>query len=661
MGLLTVSMGLPHKALKPCLSRDNVVAEPKPGFTWRSALALLVTSLVFTPISIYLQLVAGISSIPAVAIVMAILFSEITRLTGNPLTKQEILIIYQMSALAAGATTCYLAQVFKSYVMTSPIAWSFRLNGIPLPQLIPSWWAPPPSSSAYVYRTFLHWDWLIPLLIVNIQSGLFYYLVEISLALMVTHIYVEIEKLPFPLAAVDVSLVTTIAEREPARMKLFVLSSFPGLVWGSILYLIPSLTGITLVPLPWLDLAPWTSKWLPGAILGLSTDIFPYVSGFFIPFHVALYMFASSIAVWVVGNNLTLTMFRSFFPEWVEDYFQGMSTAQAYSRSLLRVWIVPQIAFAYASVLVALIFTGRNIVQAFKPLFSLRSKLNSSFINLSLLRKIIIMYVVGTVGSVILFHILVPHFPLWIAFALSVFVSFLNAIISTRSIGETGYSVSIPYEWYTAVYLSGYRGVDAWIFQPVIGGLPSLEGGAPYWAYMAKVAYLTQTRLMDVFKALVFNIVLYNVFSFVWTEFFWRIAPIPSSAYPYAVASWPAQLVGTAVWITGGISVKPWLFISSFAAMSAILLAGEVASRMLHLPFSSMGILMGTMSIPPFTIPILIGSLLNKYVLPRLIGRERWENDKAVMVAGLSTGQGVATGVGIALLLISKATWLKPW
>jgi hypothetical protein len=85
------------------------------------------------------------------------------------------MIIYQMSALATGATTCYLYQVQKSYFMTSPLAWSFKINGVPLPQLIPSWWAPPPTSQAYVLRTFIHPDWLLPLLIVNVQSGLFYY------------------------------------------------------------------------------------------------------------------------------------------------------------------------------------------------------------------------------------------------------------------------------------------------------------------------------------------------------------------------------------------------------------------------------------------------------------------------------------------------------
>jgi len=635
------------------------IKELKPGFTWRSALALLMTSLVFTPISIYIQLVAGVTSIPAIAIVMAILFSEIARLSGNPLSRQELFIIYQMSVLATGATTCYLYQVQKSYFVTSPLAWSFRLNGVPIPELVPPWWAPPFSSEAYVLRTFIHPHWLIPLLVVNIQAGLFYYLVELSLAVMMSYLYIEVEKLPFPLAPIDASLVTTLSEREPTSMKLFILSMYPGLAWGAVLYLLPSVTGIVVVPLPWIDLTPWTSKWIPGALLGVMTDLSPYLSGFFIPFHVACYMVAASIAVWVFGNNLALTAFKAAFPEWVKEYFQGMSLMEAYARSLLRVWVVPQIAFAYAAMVVVLIFTGKSMARAIATLSRLSGKGVAALY--PSVNRMMALYLAGSLGSVVLFHILVPDFPVWIALILSLVVSLLNALISTRSIGETGYSISIPYEWYTAVYLTGYRNISAWIFQPVIGGIPGLEGGAPYWAYMVKVAYLTQTRPMDVFKALVFNIIMYNIFSFVWTEFFWRIAPIPSSAYPYTVASWPAALISSMVWMTGEITVKPWLFTYSFGGMAILLLAGELMARFAQIPFSSMGVLTGAMSTPPFTMPVFIGSFLNRFVMPRLLGRERWESNKTIITAGLVAGEGIIAGVGIALTLLSKATWIKPW
>jgi hypothetical protein len=95
--------------------------------------------------------------------------------------------------------------------------------------------------------------------------------------------------------------------------------------------------------------------------------------------------------------------------------------------------------------------------------------------------------------------------------------------------------------------------------------------------------------------------------------------------------------------------------------MTALLLGGELASRFLHIPFSSMGVLIGATSIPPFAIPVFVGALMNRYVLPRFVGRERWEKHKPVIAAGIATGQGIATGIGIALLLISKATWIKPW
>lgn len=137
----------------------------------------------------------------------------------------------------------------------------------------------------------------------------------------------------------------------------------------------------------------------------------------------------------------------------------------------------------------------------------------------SSLKWLIFLYLLGTVGSVSLFHLLVPEVPLWIPLMLSVGISILNGIISVVSIGVTGVSLSVPPEWNIAVYLSGYRGVAAWVFTPIIGGLPSSEGGSPGWTYMIKVGSLVGTKPMDIIKALIFSIIIYNILSFIWMEF----------------------------------------------------------------------------------------------------------------------------------------------
>jgi len=621
-------------------------------------LAILITSLIFMPLSLYIQLASGIASIPAVAIIMVILFTEIGRLLGSPFTKQEIFIIYEMSALAASAT-CYLAQVFKSYLMTSPLAWSFKVNGVPLPLAIPSWYAPPHDSIAYKLRTFFHRDWLIPLIVVNIQAGLFYYLVELSLTMLLAHLYIEVEPLPFPFASIDAAVITTLTERNAEDLRRFVMFLYPGMIWGAILYLIPVLTGITIVPLPWVDFTPLTAPYLPGAPLGLATDMVAYVGGFFIPLHIATTMLIGSVAVWVVGNYLTLTAFRSYFPEWVSEYYQGMNIMNIWQRASLRIWIVPQIACTLAVSIAALVFSARYVVRAFTSL--LRVAEARSRTGYPSLWTLLAMYFAGSIGSVILFHVLVPDYPLWLAVTLSVGVSFLNALISTRSIGETGYVISIPYEWYATLYLIDYRKIDAWLISPVIGGMPSAEGGSPYWAFMVKVGYLTQTRPMDVIKALVYTIIIYNLMSFVWMEFFWRLAPIPSAAYPYALASWPVQLINQVVWITRQIRLSSQQFITPFIFMLVLSLAGRILVAKFRIPFSPVALVTGMNMIPPYVIPVFIGSLLGRFLFPRFFGKEEWERRRAIIAAGIASGEGIVAGIGIALLLLSKATWIKPW
>jgi len=632
-------------------------AEYKRGFTWRSAIIIFVSSLIWMPVALYIQLVSGIVSIATVSIVMAFIAIEITRLLGNPLSRQELLVVYLMSSLAASATG-YIWQVWKGYFITSPLTWAFKIDGVPVPELYPPWFAPPYDSPVYVLRTFFHVDWLVPLLVTNIQSGFFFYFTELSLTMILSYIFIEVEKLPFPFATIDSSIVTTLSERRPERIRLFTLALYPGLAWGAILYIFPIVTGYMMIPLPWYDLTPFTSQYMPGALFGVMTDLITYVAGLFIGLTVAVYMLISSVSIWVVGNYLTLTVFRDLFPEWVNEYFVGMSFGGVLSRSFLRVWIAPQTASAFALMVIALIFFAKPVA---KGLVSLTKASLVKAGGYPSLKWLISFYVLGTVGSVLLFHLLVPEFPIWIALLLSVGASFLNGIISVVSIGVTGVSGIAPAEWNLAAYLSGYRGVAAWVFTPIVGGLPSAEGGSPGWTYMLKVGSLTETRPIDVLKALIFTIIIFNALSFIWMEFFWRIAPIPSAAYPYALATWPSQIISGAVWMTGQVGIKPWLLYYSFLGVLAICLAGEAASRFLGLPFSSIGLITGMGVLPPSSIALFIGSALNRFAFPRFFGDRIWAENKSAMAAGLVSGEGLAAAIAIASSLITRATWIKPW
>ncbi|MEM2790902.1 MAG: hypothetical protein QW075_03550, partial [Thermofilaceae archaeon] len=73
------------------------------GFTWRALLVLLLGAAIVVPASIYLSMLAGGTLAGAAAFIIAVLASQLAITFGAPLTKQELLIIYEASSVIASA------------------------------------------------------------------------------------------------------------------------------------------------------------------------------------------------------------------------------------------------------------------------------------------------------------------------------------------------------------------------------------------------------------------------------------------------------------------------------------------------------------------------------------------------------------------------------
>ncbi len=629
--------------------------EFKPGLTWRIVLVLLVAALVFVPVATYLQLVSGAGIAASATYITIILFSEFFGLMGYRFTKQELTLLFL--AIPSAASVGWLGMVYRIYFMQSPITWSFRINGIPLPRLVPSWWVPPLGSRAYYIRNLICTpEWIVPLLTSEFMVTIFPLIASISLTLMLSYMYIEIEKLPFPIAPVAASLVTTLTERKPEEFRIFTLSLYPGMVWAAFLYLSQMFLGFQIVPLPWIDFTPWTYRFLPGALIGFATDIVTVLYGFMIPFTTAAYMLIGSMACWVIGNSLTLTVFKDYFPTWYEEYFPGMSLAASWQRSILRVWIVPQIGLGFALALYTIMRGWRNITRAFSSLLRHRTTKTALGAEYPSLAILLLLFIGSTLASAILYHILVPGFPLWVCLILVPTLSFATALISTRAIGETGSSISIPYLWNVVIYMSGYKGVDAWLLMPSVD-LSGVAGNVQN----LKVGYLTGTKPMDIIKAMLIAWAIGDTLTFIYTNVFWSMAPIPSSAYPFALMQWPITIVSQCVWITGQVVAQTSLLLGSIGTGIAILFLGDVLTKIVGLPFSAAGLVTGFFTIPPSVLPLFLGSSLNRYVMPKLFGAERWNRVRGIIVAGFACGEGVMVGLGIAFSLIGKAAWLWPW
>jgi len=648
------------------LRTETVIEEVEyePGLTWRSAMALIFGGVAMLPVSIYISLVSGVQMAGPSTYIVAILFNELGAILGQKFRKQEIFIIYAMigSAMAgmAGVYNPFIQLVFRGYFINYSGTWVFKdpVSGKPLPLVIPDWWAPKYGSSAYMVRSLFQPDWFLPIGVLVITAA-FWALQELSLTMITAYLYVEEEKLPFPFAQISAQMVLTLTESEPYKMKIFTLGALASSIYGLILYALPMVSGgrWTPIPIPWLDLTSGyygIERFMPGAFFALATDPTPWVIGFLIPPHVAAYMVMGSVAIWIFGNHLALTTLASFFPEWANEWKIGMNASLIWQRSTIRIWIVPQIMIVVAASILLIIKGRRYYVAAFKALAKLPlTAKRTGYLPLPIL---LATFLTGSSLSLVLFHIFVPDFPIWIAAVISIGFSFVNAIVATRAIGETGFQLNIQYVWQGAILMSGYKGVEPWFISPAIGGY-----SVPAWTSSIKAAKLTNTRVIDWFKSYVIAFAIYIVMSLIYVSFLWALAPIPSQVYPYTNITWPINALTQALWASGQILARSDLAIYFFVGMLGIGLIGELIGTFTPIPFSLIGLSTGTLMLPAYAIPFLVGSIIGNYIIRNHVGNEWWQQYRSILVASILAGMGIIISISAALVMVIRATWILPW
>ncbi|MEM2960543.1 MAG: hypothetical protein QXU67_02950, partial [Candidatus Bathyarchaeia archaeon] len=258
------------------------------GLTWRSLLALLYITFVFQSSMAFMHLVTG--STPAYSAVQwatILLFIELAAVfAGTKLTIFEAVIIY----LAAGQTIKYwwfltpttgnLAHpgwIYQAYLRYSPVS-------VGLADKIP-WFYAPESYEVWLQRTLFHQEWTIVALwtAVYLIAAMFG---DFAMSILGYHLYVRIEKLPFPYADPIVDTTRTLIEREWRRMSVLGASSILGFFYGLLLYTLP-LTGevflnvnLRTIPIPWADYNYLIQQVLPGASFGVATDLAVMATGF---------------------------------------------------------------------------------------------------------------------------------------------------------------------------------------------------------------------------------------------------------------------------------------------------------------------------------------------------------------------------------------------
>lgn len=636
----------------------GIVPEGTPyrdGFNTRTLWAALFVGFVMTPGSIYLDLVTGQSIAGAGQWVTIIMFIEISKRLFVKLTPQETIILYWLAGGLAAADSAFNQFIWKQYLIQSP-----HTDGITA--YIPSWVVPARGSEAYSLRTFFHADWFEPIMIAVVTTALGF-LNSLSVGYVVFRITNDIEKLPFPLAPVQAGGATALAENssgtETWRWRVFSIGSIIGMAWGLIYAGIPTLTSIFLVtkvefiPIPFADFTTQFEAILPATPIGIGTDLGAMLTGFVLPFWVVLGMFLGSVIGSIIMNPLLydLGILTSWSP--------GMASIPTSFNNSIDFGLSFGIGTALVVGFVGMISSMWALWKAQKERTASARSIGVPDPRRDDVRIIIpaVVWAASTVGYVVLVHYLIPDFPWWIVAIFGFLWTPFFSYIGARMIGLTGqpFGTSFPYVKEGSFYLSGYKGAAIW-FAP----LPMFEHGG--MAATFKQLELTRTKFRSLIKLSILGTVITFVFGMIFWSLIWKLAPIPSGAYPYIDKIWPLQAMNQTLWVrstlpgqTGFLEeiVKIEYILAGFTfgwAMYGLIALFKIPTIFFY------GFVGGFGTWIHYTLPTFVGAVLGRYYFSRRFGEEKWKAFTPVILAGYGCGLGLVGMTAVAFALVAKAT-----
>jgi len=632
------------------------VTELESGLTWRAFLANVLAIVFFIPTSFYLFLVTG-QGLGAVSVYsITLLFTELTRLSYTRLKKPEVFMVYY-GALWGGASVIYLPLLYNSYFVRSPFAWAADIEGTPLALLVPSWLAPPPTSSAFILRSVIHPDFYVPIAVILVQQTLVL-IANLSLGMLIARLSIQVEKYEFPFAQVEISLIEYMCDRPPERSRIFILAMLPGAIYSALAYFGPIFLNIQFVPLPFYDLTWLTQDILPGAALGMGTILSLYFGGFMVPFVAGVIAFVVSFVLRVVFNSLFITTFPDLFPEWRREYFKGMGLIAIQSRAAARVWFPINLGFTVAAS-IFMFYKARRGLKALLGTLLRGEERKADITGFPSNKRLIAIFLAASALSIVLFNYLVPGIPIWIPIFSSTIYSFLLGLAIAAMQGEVGYNIpAAQYAniWPSMVYLSSYQGYAGFAFSPVIVG-----AGAGTFSQRTKVALGLGAKPTDLPKMQIIAWAISWTVSLFILNYFWRLAPIPSAAYPYTLYGMPAFAQTRIMLCTRQMRFAPEYVLTPMGIVLAISFIGEMVSK-IGIPFSHTGFFIGLLTPTSATIPMLVGSAISTFIMPRFFGgKKNWLRIRSTVVAGEFMGEGIVLIFLLAFSLLSKSAWMWPW
>ncbi|MBM3278021.1 MAG: hypothetical protein FJY95_08060 [Candidatus Handelsmanbacteria bacterium] len=513
------------------------------GFTIKAVLGVLFVAFIMVPGNMYLNLMIGGSLGAAAEWVTIILFAEITKRSFTTLRRQEVYLLYYVASSVI-STGAFEGLLYNQYLVQSPAAKQFGIT-----KLIPTWVVPQPDSEAILQRTFLHRDWLVPILL--LIAGMVISRVSwFTGAYALFRLNSDYERLPFPFAPIAAHGATALAENtqgtETWRWRVFSAGSMIGMVFGAIYVALPAITGalltepIKLIPIPFVDFTPVTGNFIPATPLGFTAHLGAIFGGMVAPFWGVVGTFLG-VVLTAVANPLL------YHFGYLKLWHQGMGTIETIFVNSIDFWM----SFGIGTTIAVAIIGIYQVIQSMRSHQAAATGREHGtapppgrgdfpiWIALAL-------FSLATAALIAISAFLLPEFSRFIWFFL--FFGFIftpiQSFVNARLVGLVGQTVELPYVREATIILSGYRGVDIWFIPFPLGNY-----GASTQRF--REIELTGTKFTSILRAEIFMVPIILFTNFIYGSYIWKLAPIPSASYPYAQLLWRLQAYNQCLALTG--------------------------------------------------------------------------------------------------------------
>lgn len=650
------------------------------GFNWKAVAGAMFLGFIVNPATDYLSLVIGNDANIGGAMkwVIVIFFAEIAKRSFTTLKTQELYVLHYMVGAA-------LADPFSGYLFKQFMAQSEYVQGLGLE--LPTWAFPDAASIQAAGRTLFAKAWL-PVIGITIFGSVVSRVDNYGLGYVLYRLASDVEKLPFPFAPMRAAGIVALAEgrndEKSWRQRCFAIGGMMGIVWGVIFICVPMVTQvllpkrIELIPLVFIDFTPQIGKILPAVPFNLVLNFGAFLSGMIVPWWGVVGSFIGLIITWIANPILQHTgVLSTWEPEmsFIDTVF--VNNIDFY----LSFGIGLTLAVTFSKLVISASMTLKKHLLTFSGIKKRDDMINKEELNHSESMwtgirdgwKILItnnkargdfsifgaiaIYLGSTFSWILLGYLLIgPRYPWMIMLFYAVVYTPLISYATAKLEGVCGQAVNIPYLRELTILLTGYKGAKIW-FAP----MPIQNLGAETVGF--RVLELTGTKIISQVKTILLTLPIVIVASFMTSEILWRMAPIPSAAYPWTERMWELDLRNRCLMLTSTVEGgSQFLEALHFEYAGWGLVAGTTMFSVLSVLGLPVMLVFGAVwglgqSNPGALFCTMAGACTAKFYFKRKY-KDMWLKYMMVVMAGFGCGMGVTSMIAMSFNVISRM--IKP-